>query len=315
MAQQVGSVGSMPIWIPIAIAAALFQCWRTALQQKLRGLLSVNGAGFVRYLYGAPAALLLLLIALQVTGRALPDPNLNFLLFCVLGGLGQIIATNLLIMSFGHRNFAVGTAYSKTETVQSAIIALIVLHEVLRPIAWVGMGVGLFGVMTLSLAGRGLKPRDLLAATIQPAAVCGLSAGLVFAFTTVFVKLANLALSGPGDKTDLMVRALFSLVVTNMLQILMQGGYLLWREPAELKKVFIHWRSAMWVGTLSACGSACWFTGFALSEVALVRSVGQIEIVFTLLFSRFYLKEILKRGDVVGLGFVVIGVLLILVGN
>ena len=28
----------MPIWIPIAVSAALFQCWRTAMQQKLRGL-------------------------------------------------------------------------------------------------------------------------------------------------------------------------------------------------------------------------------------------------------------------------------------
>ena len=43
----------MPLWIPISISAALFQCWRTAMQQKLRHL-SVNGAGFVRYLYGAP---------------------------------------------------------------------------------------------------------------------------------------------------------------------------------------------------------------------------------------------------------------------
>jgi drug/metabolite transporter (DMT)-like permease len=43
-----------------------------------------------------------------------------------------------------------------------------------------------------------------------------------------------------------------------------------------------------------------------------VRAVGQIEIVFTLLFSRFYLKEILKPGDVAGLILVVFGVLLII---
>ena len=65
----------------------------------------------------------------------------------------QILATNLLIMAFGYRNFAVGTAYSKTETAQSAIVALIVLHEVLRPLAWIGICIGLAGVMTLSLGG------------------------------------------------------------------------------------------------------------------------------------------------------------------
>ena len=301
----------MPVWIPIAVAAALFQCWRTAMQQKLRGILSVNGAGFVRYLYGMPTAFVLILIALTVTGAPVPAVNPLFLLYCVLGGLCQIVATNLLIMSFGYRNFAVGTAYSKTDAMQSAILAMFVLHEHLVTLTWVGMGIGLFGVMTLSLTGRGVKPKELLAATFQPAAVCGLSSGLVFAFTTVFIKLGNQSLEGPS----LVVRALFTLVVTNTLQILMQGAWLYWREPRELRKAFTTWRSSMWVGTLSGCGSACWFTGFAIANVAPVRAVGQVEIVFTLLFSRFYLKEVLRRADVAGLGLVVFGVLLVVIGH
>jgi drug/metabolite transporter (DMT)-like permease len=301
----------MPIWIPITVAAALFQCWRTAMQQKLRHLLSVNGAGFVRYLYGAPTALMLLIGALLITGLPLPTPNLRFLIHCIAGGLLQILATNLLIMAFGFRNFAVGTAYSKTETAQTAVVATIVLNEVLRPIAWIGIAVGLSGVMTLSLAGRGLRPADLARATVQPAALAGLGAGLLFAFTAVFIKLANQALSGPS----LFVRALFVLVVMNTLQTVMQGAFLSWREPAELRKAIATWRSSAWVGTLSALGSACWFTAFALAEVALVRSVGQVEIVFTLLFSRFYLKETLKFGDVAGLILVAAGVVLIVLSS
>jgi drug/metabolite transporter (DMT)-like permease len=301
----------MPLWIPITVSAALFQCWRTAMQQKLRHLLSVNGAGFVRYLYGAPTALVLLIAALVITGMPLPTPNLRFVIYCIAGGLTQILATNLLIMAFGYRNFAVGTAYSKTETAQSAVVALIVLHEVLRPFAWVGISLGLSGVMTLSLAGRGMRPAELARATVQPAARAGLSAGFMFALTTVFIKLANRSLSGPS----LFVRALLSLVVMNTLQILMQGAFLAWREPDELRKAVATWRSSAMVGTLSALGSACWFTAFAMADVALVRSVGQVEIVFTLLFSRFYLKETLKSGDVAGLFLVVCGVLLIVVGS
>ena len=301
----------MVTWIPITIAGALLQCWRTALQQKLRHQLSVSAAGFVRFLYGAPAALLIFLAGLAISGAAVPMPNVAFVLYCVAGGLFQILATNLLIMSFGYRNFAVGTAYGKTEAAQSAMIALIVLHEVLKPLSWAGIALGLSGVITLSLAGRGLKPRDLLAATVQPAALCGLGAGFLFACTTVFIKLANQSIPSP----DLVIKALFAVVVTNTLQILMQGGWLLWREPAELRKTFTTWRSSMWAGTLSACGSACWFTGFALANVALVRSVGQIEIVFTLLFSRFYLREQLKRSDTAGLILIVAGVLLIVLGH
>jgi len=301
----------MPLWIPIAVAAALFQCWRTAMQQKLRYLLSVNGAGFVRFLYGAPAALVFLLAALAASGASLPAAGPATLAFAAAGGLCQIIATNLLIMAFGFRNFAVGTAYSKTDTAQSGLVALIVLHEALRPLAWAGIAVGLIGVMTLSLAGRQLRPGALVAATVQPAALCGLGAGFFFALTTVLIKLAT----GSVAAHSVFVRALFVLFITNALQTLMQGAYLAWREPAELRKAMTTWRSSSWVGILSACGSAGWFTGFAMTDVALVRAVGQVEVIFTLLFSRFYLKERLKRGDVAGLLLVVAGVVLIVVSS
>jgi drug/metabolite transporter (DMT)-like permease len=301
----------MEFWIPVTLCAALFQTWRTALQQKLRNLLSINGAGFVRFLYGAPTALVLLALSMLVVGVPLPAPNAHFLMWCVLGGLTQILGTNLLIMAFGFRNFAVGTAYSKTEAAQTAVIAWITLGEVLKPLAWLGIMVGLSGVMTLSLAGRGLQPREMLRASVQPAALCGLSAGLLFGFTAIFIKLANQSLEGPS----IVVRAIFALFVTNTLQTFMQGSWLAWREPRELRKAFTTWRSSCWAGTLSACGSACWFTAFALAEVALVRSVGQVEIVFTLLFSRFYLKETLKFGDVAGLILVAAGVVLIVLSS
>ncbi len=301
----------MEPWIAFTLCAALFQTWRTALQQKLRHLLSINGAGFVRFLYGAPTALVLLVLAMRITGAPLPTPDRRFVLWCVLGGLTQILGTNLLIMAFGFRNFAVGTAYAKTEAAQTAVIAWIVLGEGLKSLAWIGILVGLSGVMTLSIAGRGLRPREMLSATVQPAALCGLSAGLMFSATAIFIKLANQSLDGPS----IMVRAIFALFVTNTLQTVMQGGWLAWREPAELRKAVTTWRSSCWAGTLSACGSACWFTAFGLAPVGLVRAVGQVEVVFTLLFSRFYLKEVLRRVDVAGLLLVVAGVMLIVLAG
>ena len=301
----------METWIATTLAGALLQTWRTALQQKLRGLLSVNAAGVVRFLYGVPTALLLLAITLGVTGLPLPTPTRIFLLWCAAGGLTQIIGTNLLIMSFGYRNFAVGTAYAKTEAVQGALVAWIVLGETLRLLAWIGIAFGLSGVMTLSLAGRGHRPREIIAAITQPAALCGLGAGFAFGATSVLIKLANYAVDSP----NVFLRAIFALAVTNSLQTLMQGGWLAWREPAELRKCFTTWRSSAWVGTLSACGSACWFTSFALAPVALVRSLGQVEMISTLLFSRFYLKEKLRVPDVIGLALVVFGVLLVVIGH
>ena len=222
------------LWIPITVTAALFQTWRTALQQKLRGQLSVNAAGFVRYLYALPVALLFVVAGYGLMGEPWPMPNARFLADCAAGGLLQILGTTLLIMAFGYRNFAVGTAYAKTEAVQGAIIAWIILGEALTPLALLGIAIGLVGVLVLSLAGRGLKSGELLAATFQPAALCGLGAGFVFAFTAIFIKDANRAL--PGD--IVVLKAVFGLLVTNLMQTLMQGSYLLLREPDQLRAAF-----------------------------------------------------------------------------
>jgi drug/metabolite transporter (DMT)-like permease len=298
-------------WIPVVVAAALFQTWRTALQQKLRGRLGVNATGFVRYVYALPTGFALLGLAAWASPSAMPVIDTRFVVQCGLGGLLQIIGTTLLIMAFGYRNFAVGTAYSKTESVQGAIIGAIVLGEALGALAWIGIGVGVVGVLVLSLAGRGLKPRELLRATVQPAALCGLGAGFCFTCTGLFIRVATRGL----HSSDVVLAALMALVTTNLLQTVMQGGYLAWREPLQFRAAFVTWRSSAWVGTLSACGSACWFFGFASAPVALVRALGQIEMVFTLAFSRFYLRETLRRADVAGLVLVVGGVLLVLMGR
>jgi drug/metabolite transporter (DMT)-like permease len=227
------------------------------------------------------------------------------------GGFGQILGTNLLIMAFGYRNFAVGTAFSKTEAIQSAMLAVVLLGEFLSPLSWVGIAVGVGGVLYLSLVGRGTTPAELIQGVFQPAALCGIGAGFCFSITAVFIKAANQTMGGD----DLVHQALVILVVTNTLQTLMQGAWLARTEPGSLRAVFTTWRSSAQVGALSAMGSACWFSAFALAPVALVRAVGQVEILFTLAFSRFYLREGAKRSDVLGSLVVVLGVLLVLLGS
>jgi drug/metabolite transporter (DMT)-like permease len=300
----------LPGWIAFTLSAALFQTWRTALQQRLRGQLSVNAAAVVRYLYGVPVGIALVLAYLAVFGGEVHAPGAIVLLLCAAGGLTQILGTNLLIMAFGYRNFAVGTAYSKTEAVQAALIASLLLSEHLSALSWAGIAVSLGGVLVLSLAGKGTHPAELLRGITQPAALCGIGSGLCFALTAILIREANRALPGP----DPVFRALLILVITNTLQTLMQGGWLLLREPAQLRAVFASWRSSAPVGALSALGSACWFSAFALAPVALVRAVGQTEILFTLAFGRFYLAEKATRADIAGALLLVGGVVLVLVG-
>jgi drug/metabolite transporter (DMT)-like permease len=301
----------MPIWVAATLLAGLFQTWRTALQQKLRGQLSVNAAAVVRYLYGVPVGMLLVTLYLTFIGGHLSAPSWEYLLYCALGGIGQIIGTNLLIMSFAQRGFAVGTAYSKTEAVQAAIISLLFLGEAFGGLAWLGIAVSVGGTLYLSLAGRVSSAREVLAATRQPSAIYGLGAGFAFALCAIAIRAATQTLDGQ----DATLRALETLVVINMMQTLMQGSWLMARERSSIPQLFSTWRSSAQVGALSAMGSACWFTGFAYAPVALVRAVGQVEILFTLLFSRFFLRERMKRSDVIGALVVVSGVVLVLLGR
>ncbi len=297
-------------WIGFTVTAALFQCWRTAKQQKLRGELSVNAAAVVRYLYGVPVGLALVALHAAVFAPAWPGMSWHVVLLCAAAGLAQILGTNLLIMAFGFRNFAVGTAYAKTEALQSAILAMILLGEFLSALSWIGIAVGVGGVLYLSLAGRGTTAGEVLRAVAQPAALCGIGAGFCFSVTSILIKSANQAM--PGE--ELVFKALILLVVTNSLQTLMQGGWLLATARDQARAVFTSWRSSSQVGALSALGSACWFSAFALAPVAMVRALGQVEILFALAFSRFYLREKASRADVIGALTVVAGVLLVLLG-
>jgi len=240
----------------------------------------------------------------------LPSPDPSFLLFCLGGGLAQIIATNLLIMAFAHRNFVVGTAYSKTEAVQGAILSFLLMGERLPPLAWVGIGCGVAGIMLLSIGGE--RP-GFISALGQPAALCGIASGFFFALTAIAIRRATQEVGGGAD-ADPILAALIVLVVTVAMQTMMQGSFLLLREPGEMRKVLRGWRISGQVGLLSALGSACWFTGFATAPVALVRIVGQVEVAFTLGFGHFYLGERMKRSEAMGLILVATGVVLALAG-
>ena len=295
------------IWLPATLLAALFQAWRTAVQQRVRADLSVNAAGLVRYLYGLPVGLVLLGAYLTWRSAELPAIHAPFLAYCAAAGFAQIIGTNLLLMAFGYRNYVAGTAFAKTEAMQGALLAFLLLGELLSWLTIFGIAVGVVGVMIVAAGGQRLRLPDI----IQPAALCGLGAGLGFTMTSIFVKSASLEL----ETSNKLLAALLALVAVQTWQTLMQGSYVLWREREQLPRVIATWRTSGQVGLLAALGSACWFTGFATAPVALVRAVGQVEVILTLGFSRFYLKEARKPGEALGLILVGLGVVLALIGG
>lgn len=299
------------IWLPAALLGGLFQAWRTAIQQRLRGELSVSGAGLVRYAYGAPVALVLLAAYLLWRGEGLPGVAPAFWPCAAAGGLAQILGTNALIAAFGHRGFVVGTAFSKTEALQAALVSFVLLGERLGALVWLGIAVGLAGIVVLGAAGKGLGWRGLAASLAQRGALLGLASGGLFALTGVLVKLATQQLATP----DRVLAALVALVVVLALQTAMHGAWVAWREPATWRAVWATRRTSAQVGLLAALGSACWFTGFATAPVALVRVVGQVEVFATLGFGHFYLREPLRWREGAALLLIGLGVILVLGGS
>jgi len=301
-----------PIWLPATLIGGVLQAWRTAVQRRVSQTLSLNAAGLVRYLYGLPFAVLISLTYLFLIAPApMPAMGVLFIPFCAAAGLAQIVATNLLLMAFDQRNFVVGTAYSKTEAVQGALLSMLLLGERLSLLAWAGIVSGVIGVMVLSTGGKRMGFGELVRALGQPAARYGIASGLFFALTAIAVRRSTVEVA-TGDPIR---AALLALPITVALQTVMLGGWLLWRERDQVRAIVSSWRVSGQVGLLSALGSACWFTGFATAPVALVRIVGQVEMVFTLGFAHFYLRERLRGSEIAGLVLVVLGVILALGGS
>ena len=301
----------MPLWIPITVAAALFQNIRTTMQQKIRGILSVDGANFVRYLYGAPLALGMLAFLVFGTGRQLPSISLLFLGLVTIAGVAQIVATSLMIHAFSLRNYAVGTVYSKTETVFVALYATFIASEPLKFGAWMGILVCLGGVVILSLRGSFANVRTVLADLTHKGARYGILSGAIFAIAAGTIREASKVL----PDGDFMIRGITVLACMNTIQIVLMAAYLARRDRPQLGKVWFNWRSSVWVGIFSVLGSAGWALAMTLENAALVRAVGQIELVFTFIASHVVLKERPSAGEWVGSILVVGGVVLILIAR
>lgn len=298
----------MELWIPITIAAAFLQNLRSALQKHLQGSLGTRGASFVRFGYGFPVAILYVLVLHHGFGYPYPALNWNFAAWAVLGGLAQIYATILLVYLFSLRNFAVGTAYSKTEPVQAAIFGFVLLGENITFAAVCAIIIGVLGVMLISIARSPLSLRNVLGALMGRTALIGIASGAVFGVSAVAYRSASLSLDGPGP----IMQAAVTLACVTTFQTVFMLVWMILKDKNEIVLVLRSWRSSSLVGLAGVLGSACWFTAMTLQQVAYVRALGQIELVFTFLASFFLFRERVNPLELAGCLLIVGGILTLL---
>jgi len=290
-------------WVAFTVLAALMQAVRTAGQKQLSNSLSPMTATTARYLYGLPFVILYLLFLYRGEApEVLRDAvgNSRFLFYAVLASIAQIIATVLLIKVFSFRNFAVGTSFAKTEAIQTAVFAMVFFGATLSGQAWLAILIGFIGIAVVSvpIGGARWEPTNIVIGTLS---------GTAFSFTSLWLREASLSLSGSAQES-----AAVTLCVMVTIQTCMCCIYSVVKEAGELGLLRRQWRMATFVGITSALGSVGWFTAMTLMNPALVKSLGQIEFIFTLLITTVLFKEKITLREFIGMALIVASVILIL---
>ena len=294
----------MSLWISLSLAAACFQTLRFMLQRQLSlNTLSASGTTFARFLYSAPIVAVLLAIYLSTSQQALPNLGLNFWIHGAVGGLAQILATVALVLVFKARNFAVGVTFAKTEVMLSVLTGLVLLGDVVSGIGFIAIGIGLWGVLLLSVPPDAIRFR--LRDMLNRAALLGLSSGALFAVSAVMYRGASLAV----DLDDPLARAGVTLSAVTAMQMTAMAVWLKLREPGQISAVWDARKVALWVGLLSMAGSFCWFTAFTLQNAAYVKAVGQVELILSLMASLIVFRERISRREWIGMGILLVSIL------
>lgn len=294
------------MWILITLAAATFQILRTSRQHELRSLLSTGAAGYVRYAYGAPLAVLLSVVLFVALGRALPAVPDRFWPIIVAAAVSQIVGTLALLASFKLRDFAIGTVYSKSEVLIVSALGAIGVGTALQPLGWIGAVLVTGGVAWLASKGSLV---GLLRQAGDPAALMGIVAGAGFAGAAIGIRAASRTLTG-APSFD---RAVLTLTVLLLVQTALNTAWFLVTDRTELTRTAHAWRSAAWVGVFSLLGSIGWAWAFTLESAAKVRTLGQVELIIAFAIAHVTLGERHTRTDYLASATVLIGVALVAV--
>ena len=299
----------LDLWVIITILAAFSQNLRSTFQKKLQSDLSDIGATNVRFLFGLPFAIIYFLFlhnSYEVTLTSIPN---KFILFALIGGVSQIIATFLLLKIFNYKNFAVGTTYSKTEPIQALFFSILILGETTSYMGVIGIIIGIFGVIFISYKSNKLsydnKPDS------KTSIYLGLLSGALFGIAAVMFRGASLSL----NLDNLLYSSGLTLLVALFIQTTLLGIYLLITDKNQILLSFDNLKDCTIVGFFGALASMCWFYAMSIQNVAYVRALGQIELVFTILMTLIYFKEKISFREIIGICFILIGIIVIILNG
>ncbi|MFU8926124.1 DMT family transporter [Acinetobacter puyangensis] len=289
-------------WIIFTLMAAFMQAWRNAFQKQLSSSVDVYGVTLARFLFAFPFAILYLTVLYwQKPVVAQVNFSAQFWVYIVIAGLSQIIATALMVQLFKQKNYAIGVGLAKSEAILAAIIGVIFLHDHLTFMGYLGVAIGGVAVFLLS---KGRHQTTLSLSTL----LIGVGSGLSFAITSLLVREASFELG----MLPFLHRAAWVLVCVIGFECII---LLLYLGLCRRHTLWAMWQRIGLTFKVSVCSflaSLGWFSAMSMQSVAIVKTLGQIEILFSLLISAYFFKEQLAKTDQLGLLLIVIAAIMVI---
>ena len=276
-------------WILFTLGAVIMQTVRNALQSKLSGAVNTSGVTLSRFILAPPIALVYLLILYSSSASQVPEFSGSFIAVILCASLLQIAATSLMVILFKQKNFAIGAGLAKSEALVAGVVGMLFFGSYLTPLGWAGILIGAIAVFVLSSGNRlhGISVKTM---------VIGLACGTCFALTSLLVREASHMLNVQHT-----VAAAWVLLWVLCVQAITLSGYIALTKPFVFRQLTNAKKQVLAISTVSCLGSICWFTAMALQHVALVKTLGQLEVLLTLILSHYWLKNAVTKREIAGL--------------
>ena len=282
------------VWAIFAVLAAFFQNLRTSLQKKLNKNLSIVASTYVRFAFALPFALIVFIFNFgnfDIISTVLNQSN--FFYYTFLGSVIQITFTITLLYLFRFSNFVVGTSLSKTEVIQIAIFEYIILKDKLNLFGILGIIIATIGVIMISIKDLRLFFKNFF----SKVTLIGLGAGLLLGLSVVYFRAAALSLENFSSNFD---KAFMTVFFALIIQTTMITIYLIIFERSEFKKFLENKFEICLAGLSGFLATLSWFFAFTLIQASFVRALGQIEIFFSYVSSKYLFKEKITLIEILG---------------
>ena len=295
-------------WVLITAIASLSQTLRSVFQKNLIEDVGVLASAYSRFIFALPFVALLAVFFLDTQELViLKNLSSTAWLFLIAASICQILFTIILIKLFTLRSFAIGVAFSKTEVIQTTLLEIIIVGFILTSQVLLAIIIGFIGMLFMSkqklIGNVGYDRLFFKQVTL------GVSCGIFLGLSSVLYKVALDSVISDLIYKKVLILSFLALAF----QSAIFGIYILVTEGTQnALKLMLIWKRGLPVGFFACAATFCWFYAFSLVDATLVRAVGQLEIVFSVLISFIFYKERITGFELIGMSLITISILALL---